>query len=145
MALYNTRCTAALILITLATSIALAAGSQVDVSEPAPVRVGGNIPPPQKIKDVRPVYPPDAQRAGVQGVVIIEATVSTTWKVRDAVVQRWIAVLDQAALDAEKHWEFTPTIVEGSARSVILPTTVNFTLPGPPSMTPGTVFVASSR
>jgi outer membrane biosynthesis protein TonB len=104
MARYNTRCTAALILITLATSIALAAGSQVDVSEPTPVRVGGNIPPPQKIKDVRPVYPPDAQRAGVQGVVIIEATVSTTGTVRDAIVKRSIPLLDQAALDAVKQW-----------------------------------------
>src|SRR5215471_2588595 len=103
MALYNTRCTTMLILIMLATSIALAAGSQVDVSEPAPVRVGGDIPPPQKIKDVRPVHPPDAQRAGVQGVVIIDATVSTTGKVRDAVVKRSIPLLDHAALDAVKQ------------------------------------------
>jgi hypothetical protein len=44
-----------------------------------------------------------------------------------------------------KQWEFTPTIVEGTARPVILTTTVNFTLQGPPSMTPGMVFVASSR
>jgi TonB family protein len=145
MALCNTRFTTAFILITLATSIALAAGSQVDVSEPAPVRVGGSIPPPQKVKDVRPVYPPDAQRTGVQGVVIIEATISTTGKVRDAVVKRSIPQLDQAALDAVKQWEFTPTIVEGTARPVILTTTVNFTLQGPPSITPGMVFVASSR
>jgi len=39
------------------------------------VRVGGNIRPPQKIRDVKPVYPSIAQSARVQGVVIIEATI----------------------------------------------------------------------
>src|SRR5438477_12609573 len=112
--------TAAFILIVLATPIALAARSQGDASEPALVRVGGNIPPPLKIKDVRPVYPPDAQRARVQGLVIIEATISTSGKVRDAVVKRSIPLLDQAALDAVKQWEFAPAIVDGTARPVVI-------------------------
>ena len=42
----------------------------------APVRVGGNVKEPKKIKDVRPIYPPDALAAAVQGVVIIEAIIS---------------------------------------------------------------------
>ncbi len=41
---------------------------------PAQVRVGGNINPPVKVRDVRPVYPSLAQSARVQGVVILEAT-----------------------------------------------------------------------
>src|SRR5438874_5596115 len=40
-----------------------------------PLRVGGNIPPPRKIKDVKPVYPPEAQQDRVQGMVVIEATI----------------------------------------------------------------------
>ncbi|MGC4086077.1 MAG: energy transducer TonB [Vicinamibacterales bacterium] len=51
---------------------------------PAPVRVGGNIKQPTKIKDVRPVYPPIAQSARVQGVVIIEATIGPNGRVQDA-------------------------------------------------------------
>ena len=46
----------------------------------APVRVGGNIKQPTKVKDVKPVYPPIAQSARVQGVVIIEATIGPDGK-----------------------------------------------------------------
>ena len=49
-----------------------------------PVRVGGNIKQPTKTRDVRPVYPPIAQSARVQGVVIIEATIGPDGAVRDA-------------------------------------------------------------
>src|SRR5206468_2922766 len=76
----------------------------------APVRVGGNIKPPQKVKDVRPTYPAIAQSARVQGIVIIEATIGPGGKVQDARVLRSIPLLDQSALDAVKQWEFTPTL-----------------------------------
>ena len=70
----------------------------------APVRVGGNIKPPTKVKDARPVYPPIAQSARVQGVVIIEATIGADGRVKDAKVLRSIPLLDQAAVDAVKQW-----------------------------------------
>jgi protein TonB len=95
---------------------------------PAPVRVGGNIKPPQKIKDVRPVYPPIAQSARVQGIVIIEATIGPEGKVQDARVLRSIPLLDAAALDAVKQWEFTPTLLNGVPVPVIMTVTVQFTL-----------------
>src|SRR5436305_1124175 len=56
----------------------------------APVRVGGQIKPPVKTKDVRPVYPSIAQSARVQGVVIIEATIGPNGNVTDAKVLRSI-------------------------------------------------------
>src|SRR5262245_6158250 len=46
-----------------------------------PVRVGGSIPEPRKLKDVRPIYPPVAIQARVQGVVILECTISPTGQV----------------------------------------------------------------
>ncbi|HET9833220.1 MAG TPA: energy transducer TonB, partial [Vicinamibacterales bacterium] len=73
---------------------AVSAGAQVQ-----PVRVGGPIAPPRKVKDVRPVYPPIAQSARVQGVVIIEATIGPDGHVAEARVLRSIPLLDQAALD----------------------------------------------
>src|SRR5262245_38255163 len=81
-------------------AISLFAGA-VNGQQPgaAPYRVGGNIPPPIKIKDVRPTYPPEAQQARVQGVVILEITVDTDGTVKDVIVLRSIPLLDQAAVD----------------------------------------------
>ena len=93
-----------------------------------PVRVGGNIKPPQKLKHVNPVYPPIAQSARVQGIVIIEATIGPTGAVQDAKVLRSIPLLDQAALDAVRQWQFTPTLLNGVPVPVIMTVTVQFTL-----------------
>jgi protein TonB len=93
-----------------------------------PIRVGGNIKTPNKVRDVKPVYPPIAQSARVQGVVIIEATIGPDGRVKDAKVLRSIPLLDQAALDAVKQWVYTPTLLNGVPVPVIMTVTVNFTL-----------------
>jgi len=95
---------------------------------PAPVRVGGAITAPKKLKDVAPTYPPIAQTARVQGVVIIEATIGTDGRVTDAKVLRSVPLLDQAALDAVKQWQYTPTMLNGQPVAVIMTVTVNFAL-----------------
>jgi protein TonB len=94
----------------------------------APVRVGGNIKPPAKVKHVNPVYPPIAQSARVQGVVIIEATIGPDGAVKDARVLRSIPLLDASALDAVRQWQFTPTLLNGVPVPVIMTVTVQFTL-----------------
>ena len=75
-----------------------------------------------------PVYPPIAQSARVQGVVIIEATIGPDGGVQNARVLRSIPLLDQAALDAVKQWVFTPTLLNGVPVPVIMTVTVQFTL-----------------
>ena len=98
------------------------------VKPPAPVRVGGSIKQPTKVRDVRPVYPPIAQSARVSGMVIIEATIGADGRVKDAKVLRSSPLLDQAALDAVKQWQFTPTLLNNVPVPVIMTVTVNFTL-----------------
>ncbi len=95
----------------------------------APTRVGGEIKPPVKIKDVKPVYPEEALQARVQGTVIIEATIDETGKVSDAKVLRSIPMFDRAALDAVRQWEFSPTRLNGVLVPVIMTTMVSFTPP----------------
>jgi TonB family protein len=94
----------------------------------APVRIGGNVKQPTKIRNVPPVYPPVAESARVQGVVILELTIDTGGLVRDAKIVRSIPLLDEAAIDAVKQWQFTPTYLNGQAVPVIMTVTVNFSL-----------------
>jgi TonB family protein len=101
------------------------------VSGPAPVRVGGAIKQPIKTRHVNPVYPPIAQSARVQGVVIMEIVITPEGQVQDARVLRSIPLLDQAALDAVRQWEFTPTLLNGAPTPIIMTVTVQFSLPEP--------------
>ncbi|MGE5813291.1 MAG: M56 family metallopeptidase, partial [Acidobacteriota bacterium] len=48
------------------------------------VKVGGDVKPPRKIKDVKPVYPEDAREAGIEGVVIVEAVLDKEGTVASA-------------------------------------------------------------
>jgi protein TonB len=95
---------------------------------PDPVRVGGAVREPQKTRHVSPVYPAIAQAARVQGIVIVEATIGVDGRLINARVLRSIPLLDQAALEAVRQWEFTPTLLNGVPVPVIMTVTVNFTL-----------------
>jgi TonB family protein len=99
---------------------------------PAPVRVGGNIAPPQKIRHVVPVYPDDALSARVAGVVILEVNIGTDGYVTGSRVLRGVPMLNDAALDAVKQWQYEPTFLNGTPVPVIMTVTVNFT-PSAPS------------
>lgn len=95
---------------------------------PQPVRVGGTVRAPQKVNDVLPVYPPLALTARVQGTVIIEATIGADGQVVNARVLRSIQLLDAAALEAVRQWQYTPTLLNGVPVPVIMTVTVTFTL-----------------
>jgi protein TonB len=92
------------------------------------VRVGSQIKPPTKIKHVDPIYPPIAATARVQGVIIVEVLIEADGRVGDVRILRGQPLLDQAALDAVRQWEFAPTLLNGQPVPVIMTATVNFTL-----------------
>jgi protein TonB len=82
----------------------------------------------QPTRRVDPVYPPIAQAARVQGLVVLEATVGPDGKVRDARVVQSIPLLDQAAIDAVLQWEFPPRLVDGVPVAATASVAVQFTL-----------------
>jgi protein TonB len=90
------------------------------------VRVGGAIPNPTKTRNVLPVYPAVAKSARIGGTVLVEATIGPDGKVADARVVRSVPLLDQAALDAVRRWEYAPTRVRGVAVPVIITVAINF-------------------
>ncbi len=93
-----------------------------------PVRVGGDVRPPRKVVDVAAVYPPLAAKAQLQGTVIIEATIDPTGHVVNATVLKGLPMLDEAALDAVRHWVYVPTLLNGVPTPIIMTVTVVFQL-----------------
>jgi TonB family protein len=92
------------------------------------VRVGGAIKEPRKLKNVNPSYPEIAKQARVQGVVILECTISPDGRVQDVTVLRGVPLLDAAAIEAVRQWVYTPTLLNGVPVPVIMTVTVNFRL-----------------
>jgi len=93
-----------------------------------PVRVGGDIRPPQKIRDAAPHYPAIALAAHKQGVVILEALIGEDGSVTNLKVLRGIPLLDDAAMEAVRQWRFAPTLLNGQPVPVVMTVTVSFSL-----------------
>ena len=90
-------------------------------------RAGNNrIPSPRLVRQVPPSYTAEAMAARVEGMVIMEALVDEQGRVPSARVIRSIPLLDQAALDAAKQWEFTPTLLNGVPVPVLVQIQMRF-------------------
>jgi TonB family protein len=105
-------------------------GAAAPAAGPVRVRVGGNIKPPMKLKDVKPVYPESAQEVGHEGVVEIEAVIGKDGSVTAARVTspEIYPELASAALDAVRQWKFSATLLNGSPVEVVMNVSVSFTL-----------------
>jgi len=98
--------------------------------EKGAVRCVGDIKPPKLIKKIDPIYPEDARKAGVSGVVILEARTNTIGRVEDVKILRSVPPLDQAAIDAVKQWVYEPLKVDGVDKPALFTVTVSFRLDG---------------
>jgi TonB family protein len=83
---------------------------------------------PKILKKVDPVYPEEARKQGLDGDVIIEATVDEAGKVKEAKVLRGVDGLNQAALDAVKQWAYEPMMIDGKPKAVKFTVTIRFKL-----------------
>jgi TonB family protein len=92
------------------------------------VRAVGEVKPPELIKQVDPVYPDEARKAGIEGIVILEAKADEEGNVSDARILRSIPALDQAALDAVKQWKYEPMLIDGKPHKIVFTVTVRFSL-----------------
>ncbi|MGE3492508.1 MAG: TonB family protein [Vicinamibacterales bacterium] len=95
-----------------------------------PVKIGGNIKPPRKVVDVRPVYPAAMRDAGVEGIVQLNALIDTEGRVASVRPSGSQAhpELAKAAVEAVSQWLFTPTLLNGDKVEVLMTVAVAFTL-----------------
>lgn len=78
---------------------------------------GGLIGPGSDSGNLPPEYPPAARLAGQQGTVIVLANCSATGAVEDVALAQSSGspLLDDAALEAVRHWTFAPATLDGVA------------------------------
>jgi len=89
--------------------------------------LGGNLKPPMKLKDVRPVYKQELAANNVEGNVLLQAAIGVDGKVRGLeVVSAVNADLEEAAIRAVSQWEFSPTYLNCQAIEVRMFVTVSF-------------------
>jgi TonB family protein len=81
-------------------------------------------PPPVLVKDVQPIYPPVAVAGGLEGLVLVQATITGDGRVINAAVAP-SGILGQSALNAIQRWQFAaaPT---GPQRPALLTVRVTF-------------------
>lgn len=102
-------------------------GAPPDPDAPRPM-----VTPPEKYLHVSPVYPPDAQRSRISGLIVMEATIDPKGNVVDLVVVRGVRELDDAAMKAVSQWKYRPATRDGKPIPVIMTVTVTFSVDGPP-------------
>lgn len=94
-----------------------------------PIRVGGDVKPPEKVSAPSPQYTEIARKARIQGVVIVEAIIDKEGNVTNVKILKGLPMgLDSAASDAVSKWKFRPATLNGKPVAVIYNLTVNFRL-----------------
>ncbi|HUR21629.1 MAG TPA: energy transducer TonB [Vicinamibacterales bacterium] len=97
-------------------------------TEQKPLRVGGDVKPPERTIYKAPQYPPAAQAARIEGTVTLEAIIDADGVVQNLKVLGSVPLLDRAAIEAVQQWRYSPTRLNGVAIPIIMTVRVTFTL-----------------
>lgn len=96
--------------------------------KPAQIRQGGIVVAARAIHQPRPDYPPLARMARIQGVVRLEAVISTDGTIQNLKLISGPPLLIPAALEAVARWRYQPTLLNGEPVEVLTEIDVNFHL-----------------
>jgi TonB family protein len=89
---------------------------------------GGGIQPARLLKKTIPTYPQVAKTARIQGVVLLEATITESGRLEDVTVISGHPMLIDAAVDAIRHWRYEPAKSNGIPMRSSVNIRVNFVL-----------------
>jgi len=100
------------------------------VATPQRVRVSHGVSEGLLVHQVRPVYPPLARSARIQGSVVLQAVIGKDGAIQNLRLVSGHPMLAPAAIDAVKQWKYKPYFLNGEPVEVDTQITVNFTLAG---------------
>lgn len=92
------------------------------------IRVGGQVQQANLIRQPKPVYPPLAKQARIQGVVRFNAIIGKDGTIQNLTMISGHPLLVPAAQEAVKQWLYKPTLLNGEPVEVATVIDVNFTL-----------------
>ena len=95
---------------------------------PKRIRVGGNVQKARLIRQPKPMYPPLARQARIQGTVRLEAIIAKDGTIQQLRVVTGHPLLVQAALSAVRRWRYQATVLNGVPVEVATTIDVHFTL-----------------
>ena len=101
-------------------------GGATDV--PKKVRVSSGVAQGLLLSKVNPVYPDEARRNRIQGVVLLQATIDQEGMISDLQPESGPPELVPAAIDAVKQWRYKPYLLMGLPMEVETQIQINFTL-----------------
>ncbi len=104
---------------------------KIEVQKPATpqrIRVGGNVQAARIVNQPKPVYPPLAKQARIQGTVRFTAIIGADGTIRNLQLISGHPLLVPSAQEAVKQWRYQPTLLNGEPVEVITQIDVNFTL-----------------
>ena len=94
-----------------------------------PVSLAEDLSQALLLQTVKPGYPEQALKAGLQGAVILQAWIGKDGSIRDLKLVDGSLLLGQAAVKAVKQWRYKPYLRNGVAVEAETFVTVNFKLP----------------
>jgi len=83
---------------------------------------------PEAVSKVEPVYPDEARRARIEGVVLVQAHVLENGRVGECRIVKSVPELDEAALACLRQWRFKPALTAGKPVAVWVAVPVKFAL-----------------
>jgi protein TonB len=95
---------------------------------PQRIRVGGNVQAAKIVRQPKPIYPPLAKQARIQGTVRFTAIIGRDGTIQNLQLVSGHPLLVPSAQEAVKQWVYQPTLLNGEPVEVITQIDVNFTL-----------------
>lgn len=95
---------------------------------PKQIRVGGNVQNAKLIRQPKPVYPPLAKQARIQGTVKFNAVIGRDGTIQNLQMVSGHPLLVAAATEAVRQWVYQPTLLNDVPVEVVTQIDVNFTL-----------------
>ena len=106
----------------------LAAAQTEPAKHPAKIKISSGVAQGLKTHTVNPTYPREARAKGIQGDVILQATIDIRGNIGNVYPVKGDPILVEASIEAVKQWKYKPYVWNGEPVEVETTILVKFHL-----------------